>query len=264
VSAEEINVLLIGGRGNIGAGLRTYMPRFDARYRIVSVDLPDSADKATESDAQRQFVDLDIVAQPDALRDLIKGQDLVVYLARTGNLEAMNRMTDQVFEAVLAQDAPPMMVASSSVHAVDGLYNFYEEGSIYWTMAERQFDQLPERIGAKTPADATNDYAREKEYTEEWVKRMAGQGHGAVAARWGGINHRNEVHVPERGYFSVWCHQEDAALFVHAAYQSHCQGVLPSGAHYFVISDNTYNIFDMETPKEEIGYKPVHNAEAFF
>ena len=157
-----------------------------------------------------------------------------------------------------------MMVASSSVHAVDGLYNFYEEGSVYWNLAERNFDDLPERIAAATPAHANNDYAREKEHTEEWVRRMAEQGHGAVAARWGGINPTNEVHVPERGYFAVWCHQEDAANFVHACYRSHLDGSLPAGAHYFVISDNTYNIFDIETPKKEIGYAPKHDSESHF
>lgn len=261
---QEIDVLLIGGRGSIGAGLRTYMPRLDPRYRFVSVDLPGAPDKAVEPAAQCDFVDLDIAAEPGALADLVKGRDLVVYLARKRDLAAMNSMTDLVFEAVLDQEKPPMMVASSSVHAVDGLYNFYEEGSIYWNMAERNFDALPERIAANTPAHANNDYAREKEHAEQWVRRMAEKGHSAVAARWGGINPTNEVHVPERGYFSVWCHQEDAALFVHACYRSHLDGSLPKGPHYFVISDNTYNIFDIETPKKEIGYAPRHNAESHF
>ena len=41
-------------------------------------------------------------------------------------------------------------------------------------------------------------------------------------------------------------------------------GTLPSGAHYFVISANTYNIFDIETPRSEVGYDPLHNAESFY
>lgn len=265
--SSQYKTLLIGGRGNIGAGLRTYLPRLDERYRIVSLDLPGAKDKATASDAQRELIDLDIANNPAALREQMAGFDLVVYLARTGNLAQMNEMTDQVFEAVLAQPKPPMIVASSSVHAVDGLYNFYEEGSVYWTMADREFaavDPWPERIAATAPAHATNDYGREKEYAEQWCKRLAEKGHGAIAARWGGINDRNLVaEVSERGYFSVWCHQEDAARFVHACYQSYLNETLPSGAHYFVISDNTYNIFDIETPRQEIGYEPVHNAETF-
>lgn len=268
VLSSEYNALLIGGHGNIGAGLRTYLPRLDERYRIVSLDLPGARDKATEPDAQRELVDFDIVNNPAGLREQMAGFDLVVYLARTGNLAQMNQMTDLVFEAVLAQPKPPMIVASSSVHAVDGLYNFYEENSVYWTMADRKFaavDPWPERIAATAPAHATNDYGREKEYVEQWCKHLAAAGHGAVAARWGGINDRNAVaEVPERGYFSVWCHQEDAARFVHACYQSYLDESLPSGAHYFVISDNTYNIFDIETPRREIGYEPVHNAETFY
>jgi nucleoside-diphosphate-sugar epimerase len=266
--SSEYKTLLIGGRGNIGAGLRTYLPRLDERYRIVSVDLPGAKDKVTAADAQRELVDLDIASDPAALSDLISGFDLVVYLARKGNLAEMNQMTDLVFEAVLAQTKLPMVVASSSVHAVDGLYDFYQKDSAYWTMADRDFSAInpwPGRIAATTPAHATNDYGREKEYAEQWCKRMAAKGHGAIAARWGGINERNAVaEVSERGYFSVWCHQEDAARFVHACYQSYLNDRLPSGAHYFVISDNTYNIFDIETPRREIGYEPVHNAETYY
>lgn len=264
--SAQYNVLLIGGKGNIGAGLRTYLPRLDKGYRIVSVDLPGATDRAVEADAQRDFIDLDITTSADALQDLIAGRDLVVYLARKGNLEAMNQMTDLVFEAVLAQEKPPMIIGSSSVHAVDGLYNFRDEKSVYWTIADRKFDQIsdwPKRISAALPAHAINDYGREKEYVENWCKRMADQGHGAIATRWGGINANNDVALSERGYFSVWCHQEDAARLVHACFQRYLQGTLPSGAHYFVISDNTYNIFDIETPRQEVGYDPVHNAEAY-
>jgi len=41
------------------------------------------------------------------------------------------------------------------------------------------------------------------------------------------------------------------------------QGTLKSGAHYFVVSNNTYNIFDIEIPRDEIGYVPEHDAEAW-
>ena len=100
---------------------------------------------------------------------------------------------------------------------------------------------------------------------DELVVAVDAGGGGAVAARWGGINEHNAVvEVTERGYFSVWCHQEDAARFVHACYESYLNGSLPSGAHYFVISDNDYNIFDIETPRTEIGYQPVHNSEVFY
>ena len=51
---------------------------------------------------------------------------------------------------------------------------------------------------------------------------------------------------------------------MHACYESYLNGSLPSGAHYFVISDNDYNIFDIETPRTEIGYQPVHNSEVFY
>ncbi len=265
--SEEYNVLLVGGRGNIGSGLRTYLPCLDNRYRVVSIDLPGAEDRATEADAHREFIDLDIMESPDAFRELLPGRDLVVYLSRQNGIVPMNKMTDLVFESVLSLPNPPMIVGSSSVHAVDGLYNFNDEESTYWTIAARRFDQVaewPDRIPASIPAHPVNDYGREKEYVENWAKRMADQGHSAIATRWGGVNADNDVHLSERGYFCVWCHQEDASRLVHAAFRSHLNGTLPSGAHYFVISDNTYNIFDIETPRQEIGYDPVHNAETYY
>lgn len=259
-----INCLLIGGRGNIGAGLRTYLPRLDSTYAITSVDLPGAQDKATAPDAARDFVDLDIAQHPEELAALMAGRDLVVYLARTGDLHQMNRLTDTVFEALMQQDPMPLMVASSSVHACDGAYSVDEGPWSIW--AERRFDELnppPAQVLSSIPACPTNPYGEEKAYVESWCQKVADAGHGAVAARWGGINARNEM-SKERGYFALWCHQEDAARFVHACYTSHVGGTLRSGAHYFVVSNNQYNIFDLDIPRREIGYEPTHDAEIFY
>jgi nucleoside-diphosphate-sugar epimerase len=258
-----INVLLIGGRGNIGAGLRTYLPRLDADYRISSVDLPGAVDKAADNVAG-DLIDLDINENPEQLARLMQGRDMVVYLARRSPLPAMNAMTDLVFEALLRQSPVPLMVASSSVHACDGAYSVDKDP--WSTRAERRFDDLdpkPQQILSSIDACPNNDYAEEKAYVEQWCKKLGAAGQGAVAARWGGINARNQM-SKERGYFALWCHQEDAARFVHACYTSHQSGDLPPGAHYFVVSNNTYNIFDLEIPRREIGYVPTHNAEIFY
>jgi len=71
------SVLLIGGRGNIGSGLRTYLPNLDPTYQIVSVDLPGAIDKATAPDAQREFVDLDITKHPDRLLELLDNREKI-------------------------------------------------------------------------------------------------------------------------------------------------------------------------------------------
>ena len=269
------NTLLIGGRGTIGSGLRLYLPEMDERYRFCSIDLPGAPDRAggcggedrdDQADQADRIIDMNIAEEPDRFRDLLPGFDLVVYLARQGDLAAMNRMTDLVFESVLALDRRPMIVGSSSVHAVDDAYRFFESGA-YALIAERKFDAIedwPAPISAHLPACPINDYGREKAYVETWVERAAGWGCGGLAVRWGGVNPGNTPIVEERGYFAVWCHQQDAAAMVHAAYTAHRNGSLPPARHYFVISDNTYNIFDIQTPKEEIGYSPRHNAETFF
>ena len=258
------NVLLIGGRGNIGAGLRTYLPQFDPTYHITSVDLPGAPDKATDSHAQKNFVDLDICAHPDQLNDLLKDRDMVVYLARKSPLDAMNQMTDLVFETLLKQNPVPFVIGSSSIHAVDGAYSV-DEG-VLSTLSERRFNDIPKMpapMKSTMPAHAINPYGHEKAHVETWVQRVANQGHGAIAARWGGINAQNKM-TQERGYFTLWCHQEDAAQFVHGCYTTFKNGTLKSGAHYFVVSNNTYNIFDIEIQQQEIGYTPIHDSEVFY
>ena len=264
--SQVFKVLIIGGKGNIGSGLRTYLPRLDKRYQFVSVDLAGAEDKATEKDVPGQLIDLDIMAEKEKFKNLVCGKNLVIYLARKSPLDEMNRMTDYVFETVLAQEIPPMILAASSVHAVDDAYHFLQHGA-YAQIADRQFDEIefwPEPIPATLPACPLNDYGHEKAYVESWCKQLAKNGISAIAARWGGINARNSAIADEPGYFTVWCHQQDAARFVHSCFVSHLICQLPSGAHYFVISNNTYGIFDIETPKREVGYEPMHNAESFY
>ncbi|MCY3735897.1 MAG: hypothetical protein OXG13_05815 [Gemmatimonadaceae bacterium] len=259
-----IDVLLLGGRGQIGSGLRIYLPRLDPGYRFTSVDLPGSPDKAAGPVPRQEFVDLDIAAEPARVRELMAGRDLVVYLARHGPLAEMNTMTDHVFESVLAQEPVPMVIGASSVHACDGAYSVDEGPWSVW--AERRFDELdppPERVSSLIDACPTNDYGREKAHVEGWCRRLAALGHGAVAARWGGVNTANAM-TAEKGYFALWCHQEDAARFVHACYTAWRAGTLRSGAHYFVVSDNGRNIFDIDLPRREIGYRPLHDAEEFY
>ena len=62
--SSHYKVLLVGGQGSIGAGLRTYLPRLDKSYRVISVDLPGAEDKAVAGDAAGVLVELDFVASP--------------------------------------------------------------------------------------------------------------------------------------------------------------------------------------------------------
>ena len=260
-----IDTLLIGGKGNIGAGLRTYLPRLDEDYKVTSVDLTGAVDKATESDAHRTFVEMDVSEDDAGLRKLLEGRDLVVYLARIRGLGEMNAMTDQVFRAVMDVCPDAMIVGSSSVHATGGAYVPFDKEP-YLAIAERRFDDVnawPDPLPATLDPCPIGDYGLSKAYVEAWAQRFGATGHHAVAARWGGINAAN-VMTTETAYFSVWCHQEDAARFVDSCYKAKVAGTLRSGAHYFVISNNTYNIFDIETPRNEIGYGPEWDAEGLW
>ena len=260
-----INTLLIGGKGKIGSGLRTFLPKLNNAYEISSVDLPGAPDKSTDPEAQRDFVECDISVDDEKLRELLAGRDLVVYLARKDPLGDMNAMTDQVFRAVMDVSPNALVIGSSSLHAMSGAY-FPFDRAPYSLIAERRFDEVdpwPDPLPASHGPWPRNDYGIEKCYVEAWCARLAVEGQNAIAARWGGINAKNDM-KDEVAYFSVWCHQEDAARFVNACYESAQAGKLVSGAHYYVISNNTHNIFDIETPGREIGYEPIHDAESFY
>ncbi len=260
-----IDTLLIGGKGNIGSGLRKYLPQLDSDYRITSIDLSGASDRVGTPQPNDKFIELDVSADDAALRKALEGRDLVVYLARKDPLTDMNAMTDRVFKAFMDVCPTAMMVGSSSVHATGGAY-FPFTKEPYSIIAERRFDEVkpwPEPLSARIDPCPTGDYGLEKAYVEAWCQRLGAVGMKAVAARWGGINADN-VMTDEVAYFTVWCHQEDSARFVDACFKASRSGTLRSGAHYYVISDNTHNIFDIETPRKEIGYQPQHDAEDFY
>ena len=248
-----IDTLIIGGKGTIGSGLRAFLPTLNPEYRVTSVDLPGAPDKAPANVGPTEFIELDASRDDAGLRQALEGRDLVVYLARKDPLSEMNAMTDLVFKAVMDVCPDALMVGSSSVHATDAAY-WPSTEEPYSTIARRDFDSLdrwPEPLSAMLEPCPVSDYGLEKAYVEAWCKRFENNGLNAVAARWGGINDENGK-KDEVAYFTVWCHQEDSARFVDACFRSSCAGALRSGAHYYVISDNTYNIFDIEIPRREI------------
>ena len=69
------NVLIIGGRGRIGSGLRTYLSQLDPTYQFASIDLPNATDYAPTLDIEQTFVDCNISEHSYK-------RDLVIYLAR--------------------------------------------------------------------------------------------------------------------------------------------------------------------------------------
>ncbi len=260
-----IDALLIGGKGNIGAGLRTYLPKLDSTYRVTSVDLPGSPDQATDPEAHREFLEFDASKNDAELRKALEGRDLVVYLARKDPLSDMNAMTDRVFKAIMDVSPNAVVIGSSSVHATGAAYYGYtrEDNS---PIAHRRFDEVdpwPEPLSVMTEPCPTGDYGVEKAYVEAWCHRLGAEGQNAVAARWGGINSTNGK-KDEISYFTVWCHQEDAARFVDACYKTARAGKLRPSAHYYVISNNTYSVFDIETTNRETGYDPQHDAESMY
>ena len=133
-----IDTLLIGGKGNIGSGLRTYLPKLDEEYVVTSVDLPEAKDRATDPDVHQDFIDLDVCADDEKLREILEGRDLVVYLARKRGLGEMNAMTDGVFKAMMDMCPDGMIIGASSVHATGGAYVPFEREP-YAMIARRRF-----------------------------------------------------------------------------------------------------------------------------
>ena len=232
-----IDVLLIGGKGTIGSGLRTFLPKIHSDYTITSIDLPNVRDKSKSPSNDDFFIDLDISSDESGLKKSLKGRDLIVYLARTDPLVEMNKMTDRVFKSILDTCPEALVIGSSSVHATGGAY-FPFTKEPYSTIAKRKFKNLkewPKPLSVLTEPCPTGDYGLEKAYVESWCSRLGAIGKNAVAARWGGINENNGK-KEEVAYFTVWCHQEDSARFVDACYKTYVKGKLRPGAHYYVIS----------------------------
>ena len=182
----------------VGSGLRTYLPRVSSRkYKFTCVDLPGADDKAplngvgTDLEAEKHYGD--ILKQPELLTKLVPGKDIVIYLARRNDLEEMNAMTDLVFETCLAQPKPPFMLSASSIHAIDGAYSV--DRGVLSLLSERRFSEIeggwPAKgfpIPATTASVGDRPYTVEKRHAEKWCQKYAAAGHGAIAARWGGIN----------------------------------------------------------------------------
>ena len=63
----------------------------------------------------------------------------------SGGMERLQRMSDHVFEFCLRQPKPPMIIAASSIHAIDGpgpgSYSL-NDGDLA-ALAERRFEDLP-------------------------------------------------------------------------------------------------------------------------
>ena len=85
-------ILLLGGRGQIGSGLRTYLPRLDTGYRFTSVDLPGAANRAEDLDDPGYFVDLDISAEPQRLVELMRGRTSVVVAHRLSTIRKADKI----------------------------------------------------------------------------------------------------------------------------------------------------------------------------
>lgn len=260
-----IRVVLLGGKGTIGSGLRKFLPKINPNYRFTIVDNEQSIDKSDVVNSNEVFINLDISNEEEKLSEVLLNKDLIIYLARKDPLNEMNKMTDLVFKTVEKFNPNALIIGSSSVHATGGAYfPFLKEP--YKTIASREFNKLetwPELLNANIEPCPTGDYGLEKAYVESWCQRFAVTNMNAIAARWGGINIDNKM-IDEVAYFTVWCHQEDSAKFVDNCYKTFVDGKLRSGAHYYVISKNKYSIFDIETPKKEIGYNPIHDAEIFY
>ena len=55
---KTIEVALLGGKGTVGTGLRTYLPLFDSNYNFTIFDKYDSVDKSKNINQSEKFIDL--------------------------------------------------------------------------------------------------------------------------------------------------------------------------------------------------------------
>ena len=145
-----IEVLLLGGKGTIGTGLRKFLPQLDSRYKFTIVDFNDSDEKLENIDPKETFIHFDISNDSEKLKQTLLNKDLIIYLARKDPLNKMNEMTDLVFSSIQEVCSKALVIGSSSVHATGGAY-FPFSKKPYSIIAKREFNKIIDDILKNIP-----------------------------------------------------------------------------------------------------------------
>jgi len=207
------------------------------------------------------FRRLNVATQYEAFRRLAARQDVVLHLAYVEETEETLDnllMAKNVYRAALAAPRPPRVVVASSIHAVGGHIDWSREP--YASLARRDYRRLkrpPAPITTRHRLRPNGLYGAFKGYMELLGQWYASQGLEVVVIRFGGV--RTDDRWPEEpGYHTFWLSRRDCAQLIRRAIEAR----LPANfVLVFGLSANRYNVYDISSAREILGYRPRDDAE---
>ena len=265
-----MNVLITGAAGLIGTSVWTRLADSPDRYTLKGFDLVgDPGHDITEGN----------VADFDAVRAVVEGQDAIVHLGANGGpgdrwdqLRESNLVgTYNIFES--AREAGVKRVIFASTGQVT--WNYEQEGDLGQVIAgtyEGSYDSY-ERVTHTQPVRPSGLYAATK-VGGEALGRYYSDVHGisALCIRFSSVNRAdsplsptsninpNDVDAPENRSFSLWTSTRDAAQIVQRCLDA------PDDLMFDIFysgSDNRWGVRDISHAAEVIGFRPEDRAEDF-
>ncbi len=235
-------ILITGASGNIGKVLRTGLKdRYDLRLLYHATVLPA---ESGEEVCVASITDLDKMIEAE------EGVDAVVHMAGNSSeeasfeevLETNMRGTYTVYEA--ARRTGVNRVVFASTNHVTG---FYEKEGTYTT---------PEM-----PARPDSYYGVSKAFGEDLSRYYVDAfGLSVICLRIGSCEPEESlIHREDDRFLSTWLSHKDVVQLVWRSIEATS---IRFGI-YYGISNNTRAYWDLQNAREELGYAPEDNAEAY-
>lgn len=242
-----MRIIITGASGIIGSVLMKCLSFY---HDVIGIDKKPSAD----------VTKLDLVKEPQKIRSLLAGSDIVIHLAwnRRENtiltkpiLPENKKMGELIYELALEQKIPRVIFASS-VHVSMGHIREYHYPEIFKDTKIHRRLHTDKKISIQDGFYPLGAYGASKVYLEALGKAYSTKGLQVIAVRFGNV-------TPDNGFgeYPFWLSHKDCCQFIEK-----CCIVknLPRFSTLFAISDNACNPFDISEARKILGYKPQDGA----
>lgn len=200
----------------------------------------------------------------DAVAAAMVGIDVVVHLAANASSRApwetilQSNIVGTAHVLQAAQRAGVRRIVFAST--IQTMFGYWEEPPVTW-LREGALARLPDplpRLTADTPTRPTSYYAASKVWGEAQCRVYAEQGAlSCLCLRIGGVPVADRPNLESRGH---WCSHRDLAQLI-----QRCIDAPPTLRYgiYYGVSNNTYSWLDISNARQELGYAPLDDAEAW-
>jgi nucleoside-diphosphate-sugar epimerase len=263
-----LRVLVTGACGLIGSAVYGRLSQSEA-YEVYALDRQrQPSDRAAQGARcaipDDRFFQADL-ADWGAIQRAVQGMEAVVHLAADPNSAASwESLRDNnvigayhVFEASRLAGVKRVIVAST----IQTLYG-YQDQEPYRALLEGRYQDVPHDfrpITREQPARPLNVYTSSKVWAEALAHTYAhSHGLSCLIIRIGWVT--AEDRPPMRRAHCQWCSQRDIAQLVE------CCIAAPASLRFdifFGLSDNLYNIADIDHARQVLGYQPQDRAQDY-